>query len=97
MMKRFIGFIGLLFFIFLIIFTSCSDHLIKKAMSGDAEAQYLVGKSYYDGKGVKQDYNEAFRWFKASAEQGHAYDQCNLGLSYSNGLGVKKDNNEAYR
>ena len=37
---------------------------IKLAEQGDAGLQYCLGWLYYIGEGIKQDYNEAFRWFK---------------------------------
>ena len=30
----------------------------KKALKGDADAQYELGEMYHDGKGVKQSYTE---------------------------------------
>ena len=57
----------------------------------------MVGDCYYYSKGVKQDYYEAFRWFKAAAEQGHAEAQYRLGICYDNGKGVKQDYKEAIR
>ena len=43
---------------------------------------------YEKGKGVKQDYNKAVKWYTKSAEQGYADAQCNLGYMYSHGEGV---------
>ena len=40
--------------------------------SKDAEALYNKGNCYYFGKGVKQDYAEAAKWYRKAAEQGHA-------------------------
>ncbi|GHT35843.1 hypothetical protein AGMMS49592_6150 [Endomicrobiia bacterium] len=37
-----------------------------------------MGEIYREGKGVKQDYKEAFNWFKKSAEQGYADAQFDL-------------------
>ncbi|GHT40156.1 hypothetical protein AGMMS49921_01050 [Endomicrobiia bacterium] len=45
---------------------------IKKAEQGVAEAQYSLGVMYGNGYRVKQDYKEAFNWFKKAAEQGHS-------------------------
>ncbi len=77
-MKRFILiFVGLLCLTLLSALPAYSDSLLQKAKSGNAEAQYRLGNCYYNGEGVNQDYYEAFRWFKASAEQGNARDQNN--------------------
>ncbi|GHT49147.1 hypothetical protein AGMMS49936_11770 [Endomicrobiia bacterium] len=40
---------------------------IKKAEQGYAWAQNNFGLMYYNGEGVKQDYKEAFGWFKKAA------------------------------
>ena len=48
---------------------------------------------YYSGQGVRQDYTEAFRWFRKAADQGYAEAQYNLGLMYANGHGVHQDFN----
>jgi len=37
---------------------------------------------YDNGEGVPQDYKEAVRWYRLSAEQGHAGAQSNLGLMH---------------
>jgi TPR repeat protein len=50
-----------------------------------------------DGQGVKQDYAEAMRWYRAAANQGHADAQCNLGIMYKNGQKVKQSDCEAMR
>ena len=46
---------------------------------------------YDNGQGVRQDYAEAFRWFRKAAEQGHAEAQYNLGEMYHIGQGVRQD------
>ena len=50
---------------------------------------------YFEGEGVKQDYNLASKHFKLSSNQGDAGDQnCPCSL-YSYGKGVKQDYNLA--
>jgi len=44
----------------------------KAAERGDAYAQFLLGKMYYDGIGVPQDVAEAVKWYRKAEEQGHA-------------------------
>jgi len=47
--------------------------LVKpNAEDGDAPSQYLLGRLYMQGKGVKQDYTRAAYWFQQSAAQGYA-------------------------
>ena len=57
----------------------------------------MLGGMYDQGKGVLQDYKEAFKWFTKAAEQGHAGAQHNLGNCYANGEGVPKDYKEAFK
>ena len=42
----------------------------EAAKRGDADAQYNIGRLYYDGKGVRKDDKKACKWFLASAEHG---------------------------
>ena len=44
----------------------------------------------------KQNYTEAFKYCKKSAEQGHEEAQFNLGVMYDNGKGVKQDYFKAF-
>jgi len=46
---------------------------------------------YDKGQGVPQDYKEAVRLYRLSAEQGIAQAQYNLGLMYDKGQGVPQD------
>jgi hypothetical protein len=50
---------------------------------------------YASGKGVKQDYAEAVKWYRKAAEQGDAKAQFNLGAAYKSGEGVQQDYAEA--
>ncbi len=45
----------------------------------------------------QKNYKEAVRWYRKSAEQGHAQAQVNLGTLYSKGLGVGRDYTEAVK
>jgi S1-C subfamily serine protease len=58
----------------------------------DAIAQNALGKMYYFGKGVPQDYKIALKWFTLAAEQEDAKAQYSLGLMYALGEGVIQDN-----
>jgi len=51
----------------------------------------VVGLMYEGGKGVKQDYPEALRWFRLSAARGNAWAQYCIALMYDNGRGVPKN------
>jgi TPR repeat protein len=65
--------------------------LKQQAANGNAEAQCILGDSYYDGQGVPKDDAQAALWWRKAAEQGLADAQNNLGASYDNGEGVPQD------
>ncbi|EPJ3803359.1 tetratricopeptide repeat protein [Providencia vermicola] len=68
-----------------------------EARDGDEKAQYSLGRLYYYGEeGVETNINQAFQWFKSSAEQGNSDAQWELGLMYSLGEGVKQDYHQAF-
>ena len=69
--------------------------VLEKARAGDAEAQTLLGDMYADGKGLKQDYKMAAKWYRKAAEQGYAKAQKKLGNFYTFGKGVKQDYKKA--
>ncbi len=55
------------------------------------------GVCYETGQVVPQDYAEAFKWYKAAAEQEVAPAQCNLGLCYQTGRGCEQNDTEAVK
>ena len=61
------------------------------AANGDASAEFQVAARFADGKGVKQDFDEAIKWYTRSAGRGFALAQYRLGTFYERGLGVAKD------
>jgi TPR repeat protein len=67
------------------------------AESGDADAQFELGRAYSAGDGVKLDMEEAARWYLAAAEQGHAMAAYSLGFAYWRSRGVDNDLVQAYR
>lgn len=71
--------------------------LQKRADSGDAAAQFALGKAYQSGNGVPQRPDQAAIWYRKAAEQGNAKAQDNLGVLYWLGDGVEKDKTEAVR
>ena len=64
---------------------------LQVAEQGNAKAQFSLGKMYYEGQGVRQDYAEAARWYLKAAEQGDPVAQNNLGTMYAKGQGVRQD------
>jgi len=49
-----------------------AERLLKAAEQGDANAQFNVGRSYFTGQMVTQNYTKAVEWFGKAATQGHA-------------------------
>ncbi len=74
------------------------------ASRGEPEAQYSLGKRYFEyGRSEVRyaaavvDYDESAKWIRRAAEQGNLKAQSALGLLYANGLGVPQDNVKAVR
>ena len=57
---------------------STSEITLQKAKQGDVKAQKALGFMYAAGKGVRQDYAEAIKWYRLAAAQGDAEGQCRL-------------------
>ena len=75
-----------------------SEVLLQKAEGGDAKAQYNLGMCYDGmGMGTSPNHEEAFKWFKKSAEQGNAFGEMNLGRCYDMGIGTGINYREAVR
>jgi len=68
------------------------------AERGHAEAQYWLGKCYYDGGyGVQENDGEALKWWHKAAEQGHVEAQYELGNAYYNGVVANENKDEAFK
>jgi TPR repeat protein len=68
-----------------------------QANQGNAEAQNDLAIAYHSGDRVKQDSQEAVKWWRKAAEQGNGTAEYNLGTAYYNGTGIKKNDNEAVK
>ncbi len=55
--------------------------LSKAAKEGSAVAQYAIAVCYDQGIGVKQDIEQATKWYKEAAEQGVIEAQCDYGIA----------------
>lgn len=75
--------------------TSDITELLKKANSGDASAQFALGRAYETGNGVRQNPEQAAVWYHKAAEQGNAKAQNSLGVLHWLGNGVDRDKKEA--
>jgi len=69
--------------------------MLKKANTGDRDAQGFLGHEYANGpanrRGVPLDDKEAYKWWLKAADQGLADAQYMVGAWYCNGRGVEKD------
>jgi len=70
---------------------------LKAGEHGDASAQLVLGRCYYEGQGTAKDYNAALRWWCKAAEQGIPYAMVEIANLYIKGYGVKEDKKEAMR
>ena len=68
-----------------------------KLLGGEANLNFNFAVQYNYGWGVPQDYKEAVKWYKLSAEQGSSGAQSSLGLMYKNGEGVPQNDIEGVK
>jgi TPR repeat protein len=67
------------------------------AEQGNVEAQFSLGATYEEGKGVPQDFQEAVKWYQLAAAKGYSPALNNLGVIYEDGKGVRQDFKEAVK
>lgn len=67
------------------------------AMQGDSLAETDLGRMYYLGRGVPQDYPSAMRWYQLAAAAGDGYAEKEIGDMYYYGRGVPQDYGYALR
>jgi tetratricopeptide (TPR) repeat protein len=65
--------------------------LTTLAKRGDAEAQYLLGKAYLEGREVPRDPSEGIRWLRHASGQGHAEARFVLATLYREGRGTPQN------
>ena len=73
------------------------DVLLERAKEGNLEAQKDLAMAYVRGDEIEQNYEEAFKWYKAAAEQGDADAQNSLYNRYAKGEGVEQNSEEAMK
>ena len=67
-------------------------YLLQAANMGHAEAQWMLGTTYFVGDmGLPEDYPIAIEWYKKAAEQGYIHAQEQMAFMYVHGCGVPKD------
>ena len=67
------------------------EEIERRANDGDRLAQNEIGKCYYYGIAVGQNYEKAFEWFEKAADNDYSLGQYNLSLCYLRGEGTSKD------
>ena len=76
---------------------------LSKKSKANITCELLDGfnkSKYEDEESSQENYNwaeEAFKWYKKFAEQGHANAQYKLGVMYSQGEDVEQDDEEAFK
>ncbi|CAF4705269.1 unnamed protein product, partial [Rotaria magnacalcarata] len=53
-----------------------------------SEGQLMLGVMYYNGHGVRRDYNLAIKWFQAASHSGHVLAYYNLAQMHATGNGI---------
>ncbi|WP_342235364.1 SEL1-like repeat protein [Inquilinus sp. OTU3971] len=69
--------------------------LARKAVAGDANAEYQIATAFAQGAGVPQSYEHAAYWYRRAADQGKADAAYAFGFLWEQGLGVPRDAREA--
>lgn len=59
------------------------------------KAQLMLGKIYYYGRGVEQNFEEAVAWYESAAGQGNLEAMYRLGDCYYHGKGVEQNREKA--
>ena len=62
------------------------------AEQGDADAQFILGGMYLNGRGVPQDYDEAVKWYRLATKQWDADRQWIFSHKQHDGDGALKKN-----
>ncbi|MHB1050850.1 MAG: tetratricopeptide repeat protein [Bacteroidota bacterium] len=71
--------------------------LVRKANSGDPEAQHELGIRYLAGQGFSPDTLKAFELLLRAADNGHLLALFNIGVFFHNGWGVEWDPFQAFK
>ena len=58
---------------------------------------FLYAEIYFEGIFYQKNLEEAFKYYKLSADQGNSYALYSLGNMYENGYGIEKNLEEAFK
>ncbi len=64
--------------------------LINEAETGNVQSQYDVGRLYFLGDEIEQNYELAAKWYKLAVEAGHSNAQQQYGMLHYYGYGVEQ-------
>ena len=67
----------------------------ESANAGDVEAQLVVADAYFFGRGVKEDHQEARKWYAMAADRKNPQALRRLGEMYAAGDGGNRDTKKA--
>ena len=73
------------------------NELKKKVIAAYAQAQFKLGKAYYDGHGVTQNFNKAMEWWLKAADLGDIDAQKEIASLCNAGHGVTRVYKEAHK
>ena len=61
------------------------------AETGDARAQHCLGVMLNKGQGVKQDYEESFKWLNLASKQGFTQAKLDLAILFYHKKGIPEN------
>ncbi|MBK8091291.1 MAG: sel1 repeat family protein [Verrucomicrobiaceae bacterium] len=67
------------------------EELMRRANSGDADAQFEAGVRQVTGEGLRKDAKEGAKWIEKAAKQKHRQAMHVMGTLFEDGVGVPKD------
>lgn len=70
---------------------------LQRLNNDDPDAKYEIGKMYEEGEWVRQNYEEAAKWYYSAGIAGHKDAQYRLARLYDQGFGVPQDYPRAVR
>lgn len=70
------------------------ENYANASRTTDPKEQFEIGEDYYYND---ENYTEALKWYRKSAEQGYAPAQYELGYMYYEGKSIKQDYTEAFK
>ncbi len=90
----------LVFILFLVCFSvgsvQAAENLQKNAESGDATAQFELGRNYTDNGRSLEGFSQGYYWMRKAAEQGMGKAQFCVADMYCSGSGVEQSYIQAY-